>query len=185
MLTSLLIALGLAMDAFAVSISSGVCIADVKVRHCLRMGAFFGVFQMVMPVIGWLAGLWLRRWAEPVDHWVAFALLGYIGLKMIREARQPEACRPERDPLRLPQLLMLSVATSIDALAVGVSFSMLKMAIITPILVIGAVTFSLSFAGVFIGNRIGALFGRKMETLGGLILIGMAIKILGDHILWH
>ncbi|MDD3051729.1 MAG: manganese efflux pump MntP family protein [Candidatus Cloacimonetes bacterium] len=182
--TILLISLGLAMDAFAVSVSSGVVLTCFRKRYALKIALFFGVFQAVMPLIGWSAGLTFRNYISAVDHWIAFALLSIIGGKMIYESlitcEKEKSCNPEN----IMVLLMLAVATSIDALAVGISFSCLEVSIITPALIIGIVTFVLSFAGVFIGNKFGSIFENKMELIGGLILIGIGIKILVEHLFW-
>lgn len=182
MITITFVAFGLAMDAFAVSVTSGITIRHLKIDHALRIALFFGSFQAIMPVIGWLAGLSLRDFISDIDHWIAFGLLSFIGCKMIYEAFGMEADRKEVSPLNLYVLLMLSVATSIDALAVGVSFAFLKISIATPVLVIGIVTFLLSYLGVFVGNRLGHFFEKQIEILGGLVLIGIGVKILVGHL---
>lgn len=182
LLTILFMALGLSMDAVAVSISRGCMVRRLQVRHMLRMAFFFGFFQMLMPVIGWLAGLTLSRFLSRLDHWIAFGLLAFIGGRMIREARRPEACDLPVHPFHPLTLLGLAVATSIDALAVGLSFSLLRMTIVTPVLIIGLVTFILSFLAVILGNRFGAMLGRKMEVIGGLVLIGIGVRILIQHL---
>ncbi len=181
-LTLLLIAFGLAMDAFAVSISNGTTIKHQRTNHALRIGIFFGSFQALMPLIGWSAGLNLRDLISGVDHWIAFGLLTFIGCKMIYESKKMDAREKEAKPLNRPTLLMLSIATSIDALAVGISFAFLQISIVTPILVIGVVTFALSFLGVLTGSKIGHFFEKKIEILGGLILIGIGVKILIEHL---
>jgi putative Mn2+ efflux pump MntP len=177
----LFIALGLAMDAFAVSITSGFTTKQLKVNHAFRLAAFFGLFQAIMPVIGWLAGFGLRDFISGIDHWIAFGLLSIIGVKMILESTKMS---PDKkiDPLNIYVLLMLSIATSIDALAVGLTLSVLNISIITPAIIIGIITFLLSFIGVFIGDRFGHFFENKIEALGGLILIGIGIKILIEHL---
>jgi len=177
-LSIILIAFGLAMDAFAVSITSGITIKQLKINNALKIAFFFGAFQAIMPLVGWLAGLSLREFIANIDHWIAFVLLSFIGCKMIYEAVTLQSEERETNPLNVYVLLMLSVATSIDALAVGVSFAFLNSAIITPILVIGTITFILSYLGVFIGDRIGHFFENKIEIVGGLILIGIGVKIL-------
>jgi putative Mn2+ efflux pump MntP len=182
-LTLLLIAFGLSMDAFAVSITSGITIKDQKLNHALRIGLFFGSFQALMPLIGWLAGLSLRDLISGVDHWVAFGLLSLIGGKMVYEATKIGSKDKEANPLSLFVLLILSVATSIDALAVGLSFAFLKISVATPVIVIGLVTFVLSFFGVLVGNRLGHFFEKKMEIIGGLVLIGIGVRILIEHLL--
>lgn len=181
-LTLLLIAFGLSMDAFAVSVSNGITIRRQRANRAFRIGIFFGSFQALMPLIGWSAGLGLRDLISDVDHWIAFGLLSLIGCKMIYEATKANGKDKEALPLSLWVLLMLSIATSIDALAVGISFAILNISIVTPILVIGTVTFVLSFLGVLIGNKAGHFFEKRIEVLGGLILIGIGIKILIEHL---
>jgi putative Mn2+ efflux pump MntP len=181
-ITIISVAFGLAMDAFAVSITSGITIRHLRINHALRIAIFFGSFQAIMPVIGWLAGLSLRDFISGVDHWIAFGLLSFIGCKMIYEAISIEAGEKGINPLNFYVLLMLSVATSIDALAVGVSFAFLKISIATPIIAIGIVTFLLSYLGTFVGNRVGHFFEKKIEILGGLILIGIGVKIVVEHL---
>ena len=173
-----LIAVGLAMDAFAVSITSGITIKSLRINNALKIAIFFGLFQAVMPIIGWLAGLSLRDYISAVDHWIAFGLLSFIGCKMIYESITVQSSEKEMNPLNVYVLLVLSVATSIDALAVGVRFAFLKVSIVTPVIIIGTVTFFLSYLGVYIGDRIGHFFENKIEIAGGLLLIGIGIKIL-------
>jgi putative Mn2+ efflux pump MntP len=151
-----------------------------RVSHALRIAFFFGAFQGLMPVAGWFMGSGLRVYLAHVDHWVAFALLSFIGLKMIYESRKMNS--KEKKIENLYVLLILSVATSIDALAVGLSLSFLNVSIITPAVVISIVTFLFSFAGVLIGNRLGHFFERKIEVVGGLILILIGLKILIEHL---
>jgi len=182
MITILFIAFGLAMDAFAVSITNGITIKHQRINNALKIGIFFGSFQALMPLIGWLAGLRLRDFISGFDHWVAFGLLSLIGGKMIYESTKIGDDKEIRS-LNLFVLLLLSIATSIDALAVGLSFAFLKISIATPIIVIGIVTFMLSFLGVLVGNRLGHFFEKKMEIVGGIILIGIGIKILIEHLL--
>ncbi len=179
----IILALGLSMDATAVALASGCAAKKIEIGLALRMAFFFGFFQMLMPVLGWLAGLGFKGHISSLDHWLAFGLLFFIGVKMIREARRPADCRSRSNLSSLPLLLTLAVATSIDALAVGLSFSLLAIDIVTPVLVIGLVTFSLSLAGVLAGYRLGALIAGKVEVLGGLILIAIGCKILFEH-LW-
>jgi putative Mn2+ efflux pump MntP len=131
-----------------------------------------------MPIIGWLAGLSLRDYISAIDHWIAFGLLSFIGCKMIYESITVQSSKKEINPLNVYVLLVLSVATSIDALAVGVSFAFLKVSIVTPVIIIGTVTFLLSYLGVYIGDRIGHFFENKIEIAGGILLIGIGIKIL-------
>jgi len=181
-LTIILIALGLSLDAFAVSVASGIVIRRERVRHAFKVALFFGGFQALMPTIGWLAGLGLRSFISGVDHWIAFGLLVFIGSKMIFESSRLEKDEEGGCPTETPVLFMLAVATSIDALAVGLSFSLLEVSIVRPVLVIGAVAFAVSFLGFLAGNRLGHFFERKIELLGGLILIGIGVKILIEHL---
>ena len=176
------IAFGLAMDAFAVSITSGVTIKYLRINSALTIATCFGSFQAVMPLIGWLAGLSLRDVISGFDHWIAFGLLSSIGFKMIYESCKGESSEREINTLSVFALLILSVATSIDALAVGISLSFLKISIAIPAIIIGIVTFLLTLFGVFIGNRFGHFFENKIEIVGGLILIGIGIKILIEHL---
>ena len=184
-LTILFIAFGLAMDAFAVSVTTGLTVKRLRVEHALRMAAFFGIFQAIMPVVGWLAGRGLHDLISHVDHWIAFGLLTAIGCKMIYESTMMESGQRDVDPHSINVLLMLSVATSIDALAVGLSLSLLAVAIVVPALIIGLVTFTLSFLGAYVGERFGHFFEKKIEVLGGLILIGIGTKILIEHLFFE
>ncbi len=177
-ITVLLIAVGLAMDAFAVSVSSGITIRNLRIDHALKIGIFFGSFQAIMPVIGWFAGTGMRDLVYGIDHWIAFLLLSFIGCRMIYGALWMDAEEREFDPLNIYVLLFLSFATSIDALAVGVSFAFLNVSILAPVLIIGLITFTLSFFGVYVGDRLGHFFEKKMEVAGGIILILIGLKIL-------
>jgi putative Mn2+ efflux pump MntP len=176
------IAFGLAMDAFAVAISSGITLKDLRITNALKIALFFGSFQAVMPLLGWLAGLGARDFISGIDHWIAFGLLSLIGCKMIYESRKDHSREKDLNPLNTHVLVILSIATSIDALAIGVSFAFLNITIAAPILVIGLVTFTLSFFGVFVGSMSGHFFEHKIEIIGGLILIGIGIKILIEHL---
>lgn len=170
------------MDAFAVSITSGITIRHLKIRHVLTISLFFGFFQALMPIMGWLSGISLRSIISGFDHWIAFGLLSIIGCKMIYESFKMESDKERIDPQNIYVLFILSIATSIDALAIGLSLSFLKIAIVLPAILIGIVTFSLSFLGVYIGNKVGHFFEREIEIIGGLILIGIGIKILVEHL---
>ena len=182
-LTLLGIAIGLAMDAFAVAIGAGLQLCDVTKRQTFRLAWHFGLFQAFMPILGWLAGLTLVEYIEPVDHWIAFGLLAFIGGKMIYEALKPQDEEVDRcDPTKGWRLVMLSVATSIDALAVGLSMAVLGLSIWWPALVIGVVAGILTVVGLELGCRFGSLLGRRMEVVGGLILIGIGAKILVEHL---
>ncbi len=177
-----LLAVGLAMDTFAVSIASGIAYKNFRFHHALRMAAAFGFFQAVMPVIGWLLGRSLQHWMAGIDHWIAFALLSFVGGKMIYEALRIEKAEEPTNPFGASVLLVLALATSIDALIVGVTFAVLQTAIVGPVVVIGSVTFALSLAGVYVGEAFGHFFEKKIEVLGGLVLIGMGLKIIIQHL---
>jgi putative Mn2+ efflux pump MntP len=181
MATILLIAIGLAMDAFAVSMAHGMTIKNRRVATGLIMAVSFGAFQAFMPVLGWLAGLSFIELISGFDHWVAFGLLAFIGGKMIYSARGSKEEKEAK--LTVPILLILSVATSIDALAVGLSFSLLRVSITIPVIAIGVVAFILSFAGFNFGNKLGKFFKRKVQVIGGIVLIAIGIKILLEHLL--
>ena len=182
-LTLLGIAIGLAMDAFAVAIGAGLQLCQVTNRQKFRLAWHFGLFQAFMPVLGWLAGLTLVEYIEPVDHWIAFGLLAVIGGKMIYEALKHKEEEVDRcDPTKGWSLVLLSIATSIDALAVGLSLAVLGVDIWFPAIVIGIVAGVLTIVGLELGTRFGALLGRRMEVVGGLILIGIGVKILVEHL---
>ncbi len=181
------ISLGLSMDAFAVSVTNGFMIKNLKKRQAFRIAFFFGGFQALMPVLGWAAGLSFSRYIEGFDHWIAFGLLAFIGGKMILESRRATepGCEDDgkKDCSHFPTLLIMSLATSIDALAVGLSFAFLRIHIFVPVLVIGGVTFAVCLAGVFVGEKIGCFFENRLELTGGLVLIGIGLKILLEHLL--
>ena len=184
LLTILFIAVGLSMDAVAVATASG-CAAGrgkVEIRQALLLAFLFGLFQTLMPLAGWLAGLSLKEIISRYDHWLAFGLLAFIGGKMIREARRPGECQVRAGRQSLPLLLGLAVATSIDALAVGLSFSVLAVGILLPVLLIGSVTFTLSLLAVYAGHRFGGVLAGRAEILGGVILIAIGLKILVEHL---
>lgn len=181
LVTVILIAIGLAMDAFAVSIAKGISVNHNRRRSAILLASLFGGFQALMPVIGWLAGLGLRDIIMGIDHWIAFGLLGIIGAKMIYDSTKSEDGKEEDITLFIA--LTLAVATSIDALMVGLSFAFLEESILIPILIIGIVTFVLSLVGFKFGSGMGRVFGKKIKILGGLILIFIGIRILAEHIL--
>ena len=182
----LLIALGLSMDAFAVALASGATMKRLHLPNALKMALFFGGFQALMPVVGWAAGLSMKDFISGWDHWIAFGLLLAVGGKMIYEAfkiKEEEECGgPKTCPFDTGTLTVLAIATSIDALAVGLTFSLLQLSIIGPVLVIGLVTFLMSVAGVKIGSAGGHFFEHKMEAAGGFILIAIGLKILLGHL---
>jgi putative Mn2+ efflux pump MntP len=179
--TVFLIAFALSLDALAVSVAAGIAIRSERTRHAFRLAAWFGGFQALMPFLGWLAGTRIHALIRSVDHWAAFALLVLIGGKMIYQATRIAAVEQHTDLASVRVLFVLAVATSLDALAVGISFAMQRISIATPILTIGGVTFAVCFAGVWIGEKVGHFFEKKIEILGGSILIAIGIKVLVEH----
>lgn len=184
LITIIVIAIGLAMDAFVVSIVSGSAYKQLHVKHALRMALFFGAFQAFMPLIGSLAGLGLKDYIADYDHWVAFALLAAVGGKMIYESFKIKSIEDNPDPSNIFVLLVLSIATSIDALAIGITLSLIISSVTLAVIIIGLITFALSYAGVLIGKKFGHFFENRIEALGGLVLIGIGIKILCEHLLF-
>jgi len=178
------IAVALAMDAFAVSITTGVSLKDVSFRQTFRLSWHFGLFQALMPIIGWRAGLSIHTYIESYDHWVAFSLLSFVGINMIRKTFQHDKYEGQKkDPTKGMTLVMLSVATSIDALAVGLSISMLNVSIWTPALIIGIVAGIFTIIGLQIGKRIGSVVRLSLytETIGGMVLLVIGLNILHEH----
>lgn len=185
-LSILVLAVGLAMDATAVAASRGLAARAVRPTDALLVGGLFGGAQALMPVMGWRLGAWLGPLIAAWDHWIAFALLAFIGGKMLYEARQADDAVPDEvrgHPFALRALLVLAVATSIDACAAGVGLPLLGLPPLATIAAIGAVTGVLSYLGVYAGRRFGALLGQRLEVFGGLILIGLGGKILIEHLL--
>lgn len=176
----IVIGIGLSMDAFAVSVCKGLSVRKIKPKHSLIAGAYFGGFQALMPVIGWLLGRQFESLIKSFDHWIAFVLLGLIGANMIREAFSEE--ENQNDSFSPKTMLPLAVATSIDALVVGVTFAFLDVSIVPAALCIGVTTFILSAAGIRTGAVFGARFQAKAEIAGGIVLILMGIKILIEHL---
>ena len=187
-ITLLLMGVGLAMDAFAVSICKGLSMKKVKWQHATVIGLFFGGFQALMPFIGWLLGSQFEQYITKIDHWIAFILLGIIGGKMLYEAIKGDeedecgCCTEHSEKLDLKELFILAIATSIDALAVGITFAFLKYPVVKAVTIIGVVTFIISMAGVYIGNFFGSRFKKKAEIAGGIILVGIGLKILLEHL---
>lgn len=181
-LTILLLSVSLAFDAFTVSIAVGIVLSKVSFQQTFRIGFHFGLFQFLMPIIGWLLGSNIVKYIEAVDHWLAFALLCFIGCKMIWEAFSSDVREYKNDPSRGWSLVVLSIATSIDALAVGLSLALIKSSILYPAIVIGIVTTLLSTFGILFGPKLGKLFRKYAVVLGGLILITIGIKILITHL---
>jgi manganese efflux pump family protein len=182
LLTIIIIAVGLSMDAFAVSVVSGSVYKQLKIKHAFRMAVFFGGFQAIMPLIGSLAGISLKGYVANYDHWVAFVLLSAVGAKMIYESFKIASAEENFNPENIMVLLVLSIATSIDALVVGITLSFLQVSIATAVTIIGIVTFVLSYLGVLIGKKFGHFFENKIEAIGGLVLIGLGAKILFEHL---
>ena len=182
LITIIIIAVGLAMDAFAVSIVSGAAYKQLKIKHAFRLAVFFGGFQALMPLIGSLAGLSIKQYIANYDHWVAFALLSAVGCKMIYESFKIKPADRNFDPSNISILLILSIATSIDALTVGITLPLLALSLIKAVIIIGLITFLLSYIGVSVGRKFGHFFESKIEALGGLVLIALGAKILLEHL---
>ncbi len=184
-LTIFVIAVGLAMDAFAVSVASGIRLGcDLRMHHTFRLAFFFGFFQFMMTVLGWFAGASIQSFLQSLDHWIAFGLLAFIGGHMFVEAlRSDDSGFQSGDPTRGLVLLGLSVATSIDAFAVGISLGVLHSDVWYPSIVIGLVAAGFTVAGMRLGCRIGISLSHRIEILGGIVLIGIGVKILLEHIL--
>lgn len=180
--TMMFLAVGLAMDSFSVSVCSGAVLDGHRFRQALRIGLVMGGFQAAMPVLGWLGGSILSAAIARVDHWIAFGLLAFIGGRMIWEAFRGDGQHSALGAGSWRLLLALGVATSIDALAVGLSLAFLDVSIAVPVTVIGVVTFALSFVGVLIGCHAGHLLRDRVPVFGGLILVGIGVKILVEHL---
>lgn len=180
-----LIGVGLSMDAFAVSICKGLGMSRLNMRQAAVISLFFGGFQAFMPLIGWALGSQLTDFITPIDHWIAFGLLAFVGGKMLWDAfhedDEDEGVQTD-EKLDLKELLMLAIATSIDALAVGITFAFLQVAIVPSITIIGLITFVISFAGVAVGHFFGARFEKPATIVGGVVLILIGVKILLEHL---
>ncbi|MBQ2836398.1 MAG: manganese efflux pump [Clostridia bacterium] len=181
LLEIILIAIGLAMDAFAVSICKGLSMKKMSWKKALIVGLYFGIFQGVMPVIGYLLGTSFESLVTKIDHWIAFGLLVFIGANMLKEAFGNDS-ENYNDNVDFKSMVVLAIATSIDALAIGITFAFLQVNITLAPLLIGIITFIICIIGVKIGNKFGDKYERKAETVGGLILILMGIKILLEHL---
>lgn len=180
-ITLLLIAVGLSFDSFAVSVSCGLILTDIKFKQALRFSLPLTLFQAFMPVIGWYAGLMIKDYITEIDHWIAFILLSAIGVKMIIESGKP--CNERNiNPLNVWINLGMALATSIDALIVGISFALIELNIYTAVFTIALITFAAVMLGLFFGKRIGKKFGKKMEFTGGIMLILIGFKILVEHL---
>ena len=178
----LLIAIGLAMDAFAVSVCKGLSLKQMEWKKAAIVGLYFGVFQALMPAIGYFLGVTFENLVTQIDHWIAFTLLGIIGINMLREACGEEKEEDKNDRIDLKTMLVLAIATSIDALAIGITFAFLKVNVVVATLLIGIITFMLSIIGVKIGNKFGDKYEKKAQLAGGMVLILMGIKILLEHL---
>ena len=176
-----ILAVGLSMDAFAVSVCKGLAMPKITVKKTLIVGLWFGGFQALMPAIGYLLGVQFRDQITSIDHWIAFILLGIIGANMIKEACSGD-CEEENDSLDIKTMFLLAVATSIDALAVGITFAFLNVHLLAAVSFIGVTTFTLSAIGVKIGNVFGTKYKSKAEFAGGVILILLGCKILLEHL---
>lgn len=184
LMSIVLIAIGLAMDAFAVAITTGIILKKDKdlMKNSLIIAGYFGFFQALMPLIGWFVGLQFKEYIEKLDHWIAFILLSFIGVKMIYEAIKNKDEQEEAiDPLNKKTLLFLAIATSIDALIVGLSFAFLEVSITSATLIIGVITFIICLIGVYLGKKFGQIFKGKAELFGGGILIIIGFRILLEH----
>lgn len=177
-----IIAIGLGMDAAAVSLAAASAGYAGTLRAKFRLAFHFGLFQFLMPVIGWWMGIGLVAYLKSVDHWVAFGLLAFVGGRMIVEGFSRNDSKEKKDPSRGMTMVMLSIATSIDALAIGLSLAVLDINIWYPAIVIGITACLMSVAAIYTGIRLGTLFGKRMEIVGGVILIGIGLKILMSHL---
>lgn len=178
-----IIAVGLAMDAFAVSIGKGLSVTKIRTKECIITGAWFGGFQALMPIVGYYLGTSFAQSVEEFDHWIAFGLLAFIGINMIRESLSSD-CERSNNNFSAKHMLPLAIATSIDALAVGISFAFLKQSIALPATIIGITTAIISIAGLYIGKAFGCKYRSKAEFLGGAVLIIIGTKILIEHTLF-
>jgi putative Mn2+ efflux pump MntP len=183
LITIFLISIGLAMDAFAVSLCVGTAGQVEDLRGKLRLAAHFGIFQSGMTALGWLVGSTIIKYVEKFDHWIAFALLLYIGFNLIRSGFNKDGKAFEQDPSTGKTLVILSVATSIDAFAVGLTIALIGVPVLFTISMIGLITLALSLVGLLAGCKLGTVFGKRMEILGGLILIGIGVRIVATHLL--
>jgi len=177
-----IIAVGLSMDAFAVSITLGLSANQVRIKECLIPGLYFGIFQALMPLIGYFVGIYFSDIIEHFEHWVAFIFLGFIGGKMIKDSFSKDKDETHENPFNFVKMLILAVATSIDALAVGITFAFFRINIFLSIGIIGSITLVISMFGVIIGKTVGNRFKSKAELLGGIVLVGIGAKILIEHL---
>ncbi len=181
-LSVLVLAIALAMDAFGVSVTDGIVLKEVKLRNAIKIGLFFGVFQFIMPCIGSFLAEFAMDYIEAIDHWIAFVLLVFLGVKMIADSRNEEK-EVSENPLGFSVLTMMAVATSIDALAAGITIAAVGSPILVPSIIIGIVAFLFSFAGIYIGNKFGDILAGNAEVIGGSMLIIIGVKTLIEHLL--
>lgn len=179
----ILIAFGLSFDTFAVSVSTGIKITYLKFKQALKIALTLGVFQALMPLIGWFLGVQIESYISNYDHWIAFGLLAILGLRMIYESFSKEENNTSANPLNPVVLIGMAIATSIDALVVGVSFAFMNMNIYLSVAIIGLVTFLVSMVGMLFGKKVGGKLGKRMEIVGGIILIIIGLKMLFSHII--
>jgi len=180
-ITIVLIAFGLSFDTFAVSVSSGLILRGINFFNAMKFAFVLAFFQGIMPMLGWLIGSGVKKYMMDYDHWIAFILLTVLGAKMIYESFQSEEERKPINPMRLSVMISMAIATSIDALIVGLSFAFFELNIYFTVILIGAVTFFVSMLGILFGKKAGARLGKRMEVVGGLILIAIGLKILIEH----
>jgi manganese efflux pump family protein len=177
------LAFGLGIDAFSVAVASGVALGKVSLRQSFRLSFHFGLFQFAMPIIGWLIGSLVAEYVRDFDHWIAFGLLSFVGVRMILGAvRGKDGGLPPRDPTKGASLIILSLATSIDALAVGLTLAIVGTPVLLPSIVIGLVAANMTLAGLQLGKYAGRMLGNRMEVIGGLVLIAIGLKILLEHL---
>jgi len=184
LLEIILIAVGLSLDAFAVSITLGLSVKNLRIKEVLIPGIYFGFFQAIMPFIGYLAGTYFAHKIQNLDHWIAFVLLGFIGGKMIKDSFSKDEKVNEK-PFQFVTILLLAIATSIDALAVGVTFAFFEVNILLAIIITGLTAFCISIGGVKIGNLFGAKYKSKAEFIGGAVLVILGLKILIEHLFFN
>jgi putative Mn2+ efflux pump MntP len=177
------IGVGLSMDCFAISVATGIAVKRLPILHAVRIALFFGGFQALMPVAGFYLGRGVADLVAGWDHWVVFAVLAVIGGRMIWESLKTDAGKEPANILNLFTLFVLSLATSLDALAIGFSFAFIRSTILVPVVIIGVVTFVVSMAGMAVGERLGHFFEKRIEIVGGLVLIAIGAKILLEHLL--
>lgn len=182
LITIFFIAISLSFDSFAVATSSGILLKDISFYNAMKISFSLAFFQGAMPLIGWLAGIEIKQYIESIDHWIAFGLLTIIGIKMIIESLKHESVRKQLNPLDIKVMFSMSLATSIDALIVGISFAVVSIRIIPSVIIIGAVTFIIAMLGILFGKKAGKHLGREMEIIGGLVIIGIGVKILIQHL---